>query len=131
MTDTGPRMEFGWEGDDGLGELLIAQTIAGTKTATCGFKRAYSAEELAEIRSAVGTVIPVVDRHGVTRCRIRILDVFETTFGDPDPRLVRGEGDGEDVVKFQDDHRVAWRADFGDDPLGDGEILVVELFELA
>ena len=36
-----PRMEFGWEGDGGIGEMLIAQTIAGSKTATCGFKRAF------------------------------------------------------------------------------------------
>lgn len=34
-------MQFGWEGDGGIGEMLIAQTIAGTKTATCGFERVH------------------------------------------------------------------------------------------
>jgi hypothetical protein len=43
-------MEFGWEDDGGLGELLIAQTLAGTKTATCGVKRQYSDDELRQVR---------------------------------------------------------------------------------
>jgi uncharacterized protein YhfF len=124
-------MQFGWEGDGGIGEVLIAQTIAGTKTATCGFKRAYTVEELEEVLAGQGHVIPVIDRTGVARCTIRILEVFETAFGDPDPRLVRGEGDGDDVAKFQADHRIAWAADFGDEPLNDEELLVVELFELV
>jgi uncharacterized protein YhfF len=125
-------MEFGWEDDGGLGELLIAQTLAGTKTATCGFKRQYSDDELRQVRASVGRTIPVVDHRGAVRAHIRILDVFETPFGDPDPRLVRGEGDGGDVVRFQADHRAAWRATVGEDvPLPDDEPLVVELYELA
>lgn len=124
-------MEFGWEGDGGIGEMLIQQTLAGTKTATCGFKRAYSAEELEMIERGVGQVIPVLDKTGTTRCHIRVLETFETPFGDPDPRLVRGEGDGDDVAKFQRDHEIVWRLDFGDEPLSGDELLVVEIFELA
>lgn len=131
MTDEGPCMRFGWDGDGGVGEMLIAQTIAGTKTATCGFRDAYTPEELAEVRGNVGSIIPVTDREGVVRAHIRILEVFETTFGDPDPRLIAGEGDGDDVAKFQADHRVAWAADFPDRPLTEDAVLVVELFELA
>jgi uncharacterized protein YhfF len=123
--------EFGWEGDDGLGDRLIQQIIDGTKTATCGFKAAYSANELTEILGNKGTVITVVDHSGIPRCNIRILDVFETPFGDPDMRLVRGEGDGEDVAKFQADHAIAWQVDFGSAPLSANEMLVVELFELV
>lgn len=92
---------------------------------------AYTAEELEEVRAGEGHVIPVVDRTGIARCTIRILEVFETTFGDPDLRLVRGEGDGDAVAQFQADHRVAWAADFGNEPLSGEELLVVELFELV
>lgn len=124
-------MEFGWEGDGGLGELLISQALAGTKTATCGFVRAYTAEELRLIHDSVGSVIPMLDHKGSLRGFLRILDVFETPFGAPDLRLVRGEGDGDDVEKFQKDHRVVWELDFPNEPLRDDEPLLVELFELA
>jgi uncharacterized protein YhfF len=123
-------MEFGWEDDGGLGELLIAETLAGTKTATCGFKVAYTDTELAQIRANVGKVIRVVDHEGVERARIRILDVFETTFGDPDPRLIAGEG-AESVQAFQRDHAAAWEATVPGETLTGDAVLVVELFELA
>lgn len=123
--------EFGWDGDDGLGDRLIQQILDGIKTATCAFKRAYSARELDEVFASVGHLVTVIDSAGTARCNIRILDVFETPFGDPDMRLVRGEGDGEDVAKFQDDHTIAWQVDFGDDPLSADEVLIVELFELV
>lgn len=124
-------IEFGWDGDAGLGDMLIGQIIEGEKTATCGFKAAYSANELEEVFGNKGTIITAVDRSGRPRCNVRITDVFETTFGDPDMRLVRGEGDGDDVAKFQRDHAIAWAASFGDAPLSAEEILIVEMFELV
>lgn len=36
------RSEFGWEGDAGIGERLIEQIIAGTKTATASPKALYT-----------------------------------------------------------------------------------------
>lgn len=124
-------MSFGWEGDNGVGEMLIRQIIAGEKWATCGFREAYEPWELKEVRDGVGKLCAVVDRTARWRCTIRITDAFECTFGDPDPRLVAGEGDGDDVAKFQHDHRIAWMADFEDMPLTDDALLVVELFELV
>lgn len=127
-------VRFGWDGDDGLGDRLVEQILAGTKTATCGFLDAYEADEtdeLSEVRSGAGELYAVVDASGTHRCTIRVTDVFECPFGDPDPRLVRGEGDGEDVAAFQADHRIAWAATMGDAPLGDDALLVVELFELV
>lgn len=125
------EFRFGWEGDGGLGDRLIEQIIAGEKWATCGFKDAYEQWELDECFAGAGQLCAVVDRAGEWRCTIRVMDAFECTFGDPDPRLVAGEGDGEDVAKFQADHRTAWAADFGDRPLTDDALLVVELFELV
>ncbi|CAM4489176.1 ASCH domain-containing protein [Paenibacillus tarimensis] len=123
------KMIFGWEGDNGLGELLIQQIIEGRKTATCAPKEQYSAEELKEVYEPIGEVLSVCDKQGNIRCRVRLHAVIETTFGKPDSRLVRGEGNGEDVKQFQEDHRIAW-ADSGID-LNDNTILVAELFELV
>lgn len=124
-------MRFGWDGDGGLGDRLIEQIIAGEKTATCGFRAAYEPDELEETRAGAGELHAVLDTSGARRCVIRVTEVFECPFGSPDPRLVRGEGDGDDVAKFQADHRVAWAADMGDAPLSDDAPLVVELFELV
>lgn len=54
-------------------------------------------------------------------------DQFETPFGRPDPRLVAGEGFGNDVQAFQAAHEEAWE----DQQLGADTPLVVELFELV
>jgi len=132
MGEVPPRtMLFGWDGDGGLGDRLIEQIIAGTKTATCGFRAAYTPEELVETLGGAGEICAVLDSAGVRRCTIRIIEAFECPFGAPDPRLVRGEGDGDDVAKFQADHRIAWAADMGDAPLPDDAPLVVELFEFV
>lgn|GEM_PF-775261 len=125
------RMEFGWPGDGGVGAGLVQQVIDGTKTATCGFRSLYDEEELADVHEGVGDLCGASECGGPVRCVIRVTEVFETSFGDPDPRLVRGEGDGEDVARFQADHRVAWRAERPGEPLLDDELLVVELFELV
>lgn len=122
-------IEFGWENDGGVGERLVQQIIDGIKTATCGFKRAYSTEELAEVLTGEGVLYAAAPYGGEPRCVIRVTKVFETPFGDPDPRLVKGEGDGDNVDKFKADHRIAWSADFGDEPIPDDEPLMVELFE--
>lgn len=101
------KMAFGWEGDNGIGEMLIQQIIKGKKTATCSFKILYTEEELEELYGTKGQIVTVVDAQEKPRCNVKILDVFETTYGAPELRLVRGEGAGEDIEKFQRDHRTA------------------------
>lgn len=124
--------QFGWEGDEGLGETLIAQIIEGTKTATCAPKAAYTDDELAAVYASVGRITTVVDKAGTPRCTIRTLEVFETTFGDPDPRLVQGEGNGANVQAFQHDDIQAWNGLATEGPpLRDDTVLIAEIFELA
>ncbi|KMY49816.1 ASCH domain-containing protein [Peribacillus loiseleuriae] len=123
------KMSFGWENDNGIGEMLIQQILRGEKTATCAPKEEYSEEELKETYEPVDEIVTVYDKSDKPRCNVRLKGVFETTFGNPDLRLVRGEGDGENVSKFQEDHRLAWK-NIGID-LNDETILVVELFELV
>ena len=128
-----PPLELGWAGDGGLGDRLCRQVIAGLKTATCAPKEDYSAEELATAFGGKGELRALVDSRGRTWGTVRVTDVFETTFGDPDPRLVRGEGDGDDVEQFKHDHVACWAVDMAEkgSPLSDETVLIAELFELV
>ena len=131
MTDY--RLEFGWEGDGGLGERLIREVIEGEKTATCAPRSDYTEEELAEVVDARGEIVDVVDENDEPRCRVRMVAVYETTFGLPAPGVVRGEGFGDDAEAFRQDRREAWAGEMEEEgnPLSDDTVLVVEEFELV
>ena len=45
-------------------------------------------------------------------------------------RLVKGEGDGNNIKKFKEDHRKAWNQTIKDKDITDETTLIVELFEL-
>jgi len=126
-------LEFGWPDDGGLGERLVQQILDGHKTATCCPRSDYDEEELAEVVESVGEVVDVLDgESGEVRCRVRMLAVYETTFGLPAPGLIAGEGNGTNVNAFKQDHMDAWAEDMAAEgrPLTDDTILVVEEFEL-
>lgn len=126
------KSQFGWEGDEGLGDILISKIMSGKKTATCAPKVSYSPAELESLYDSVGKYITVVDKFGNPRCNIIQVEVFETNFGDPDPRLVKGEDDGGDVEKFKKDHIKAWNGMASESiPLNDDTVLVVEIFKLV
>lgn len=131
MTDY--RLEFGWPGDEGLGERLIQEVIDGKKTATCAPRVDYTEEDLAEVVASVGETVDVVDADGEVQCKVKMVAVYETTFGLPAPGLVRGEGYGDDADAFRRAHSEAWAEEMEEDgdPLTDDTILVVEEFELA
>lgn len=101
------RSQFGWRGDHGLGERLIQQILAGTKTATACPRVLYSFEELRALKESVGHRMTVVDKLGKARCTILQLEVFETSFGAPDRRLVLGEG-FKDAESFKRAHHGVW-----------------------
>jgi uncharacterized protein YhfF len=98
------------------------------KTATCGPKSEFAEQELAATMASKCKIVTVVDPDGRVWCHVRMLDVFETTFGHPDPRLVRGGGDGDDVEKFKQDHRGVWTDEMAaaGHPLTDETVLIVE-----
>ena len=56
------KMKFGWDGDDGIGEMLIRQTLAGTKTATCDLKCFCTPQEIADLEAAPGWPETGVDK---------------------------------------------------------------------
>jgi uncharacterized protein YhfF len=64
--------------------------------------------ELAECHANVGEIVTITNKDGVPRCNIRVLECFETTFGDPAPRLLEGEGSTRE--EFRENHRQAWGA---------------------
>jgi uncharacterized protein YhfF len=128
------KMRFGGEDDGGLGDRLIEQILNGTKTATCDLRCFCSEQEISDLNVPPGWFETVVDHEGNPRCNIRVTDVYETTFGNPDPRLVRGEGDADDVEKFKREHGKWFSAvlkDRGLPPLADDSVLVVWEFELV
>ena len=125
------KLEFGWEGDNDLGRHLIQQILEGKKTATCAPLFSYTEEELADVFASKGERMTVIDKEKRPWCNIRIVDVFQTSFGNPDLRLVRGEGNGEDVKAFQQDHQRDWKSWLEAEgySLTDETLLVVEVFE--
>ena len=127
------KLEFGWEGDNGLGTRLIQQIIDGKKTATCAPLFGYTEEELTTTYASKGQMVTVIDKEQRPWCNVRMIDVFQTPFGNPDPRLVRGEGNGEDAEAFRQDHLRDWQSWLEKEgySLTDETILVVEEFELV
>ena len=103
-------LEFGWEGDNDLGMRLIQQIIEGKKTATCAPLFSYTDEELADVFASKGEMVTVIDKEKRPWCNVRMVGVFQTAFGNPDLRLVRGEGGGEDSEKFRRDHQKDWKS---------------------
>jgi uncharacterized protein YhfF len=127
------KSQFGWPNDNGTGEKLIQQIMAGKKTATAGPRCLYLLSELRETYENIGTLKTVIDKNENPRCNILILDVFETTFEILDPRLVEGEGFGGNYEAFRQSHREAWRdlVERGKLDLGGDTVLVIELFKLV
>lgn len=126
------KMRFGSEGDGGLGDRLVRQVLDGTKTATCDLKTFCTEQELADLEAEPGWTETVLDAAGRSHCNVRITAVYETTFGNPDPRLVRGEG-CEDSAEFKRGHARWFSAlleNKGLPPLTDDSVLVVWQFEL-
>lgn len=126
------KLAFGWDGDNNLGMRLIQHILEGKKTATCAPLFGYQKEELAAVFASQGEVVTVIDKEQRPWCNVRIVAVFQTSFGNPDPRLVRGEGDGDDAEKFRHDHHRAWESWLAAEgySLTDETVLVAEVFEL-
>lgn len=104
-------VQLGFEGDDGLGELLLQRLLAGTLTVLWEPVELLDDDEAAGMLDAVGDRLTVLDQDGEPACNVRVEDVLATTWGAPDPRLVAGEGYGTDVA--------AWRR-FAGPALDDG-----------
>lgn len=79
------EMRFGWFGDEGLGEALIARILSGHKTATSS--PSYDPQEADE-----GDLVRVVDKNGKARCTVRITKIDTIPWGDIDEGIARALG---------------------------------------
>lgn len=126
-------VQLGFAEDDGLGDLLLERLKAGSLRVLWEPVDLLEDTEADELREAQGDVLTVVDGDGEPACNVRVAEVFETTWGDPDPRLVTGEGYGEDVDawrRFVEPSLAAGLAEEGLD-LGDDTVLLVQQVEVT
>ena len=124
------KSKFGWLNDNGIGEKLIEEIKQGRKTATCSFKEFCDYEELVGIYSTKGKRVTVINYKGEPQCNIKVLDVYETDFDNPDSRLIGGEGYMENIKQFQEDHGEIYKTIKGVESIPNNLKLTVEIFEL-
>jgi signal transduction histidine kinase/uncharacterized protein YhfF len=67
-----PMLEFGYEGDGGLGEDLIRRVLSGRKRATVSLAREW---ELEGGPPRIGQQLPVLDHHGLRRATVEVTRV--------------------------------------------------------
>lgn len=131
-------MTFGYPGDDGLGDRLLAAVLSGAKTATSSLAVEYlSGEPLPQ----VGQRLPLTDHSGATfgeveTTKVRIIPLEQV--GDD---VARDEGEGYgDVAAWRREHERFWaevadlvRAECGDPDwsLRPCEPVVVHWFRLV
>lgn len=125
--------QFGWAGDNGLGEKMIQLILGRSKTATAGPKALYTPEQLQDILSMKGRKATVLDKDQRPRCAILVKDVFETTFGAPDPRLLEGCGFKGRIESFKTAHFGLWSEFLFKNgiTLDDDTLLIAQIFELT
>lgn len=126
-------IQLGGEGDDGSGELLTQRILAGVKTVLVTPEPLLEDGEREEIEAGVGRPVTLIDPEGDPVANLVVTEVFDTTWGDPDPRLVAGEGFEDDAERYRTVMRPLVAIDLEDEDLEltDDTVLVVEVFEVT
>ena len=132
-----PTASFGYDGDGGLGDRLLAAVLRGEKTATSSLAVEYlSGDPLPRVGQRSELVDRAGHRHGlIETTRVRIIPLNE--IGDD---VARDAGEGfADAAEWRRAHEAFWgeivemiRTDAGDSTweLRDSEPVVVEWFRL-
>ena len=126
-------VQLGFSEDDGLGELLVERLMAGTLRVLWEPVDLLDTEDVDAMWNGVGALLTVVDSDGEPACNVRVTDVFETTWGDPDPRLVAGEGYDGDLDAWRRFVGPALEDGLADDELDltDDTVLLVQTVEVV
>lgn len=90
-------VQLGWEGDEGVGDLLIERLLTGSLTVLFEPAPLLEPDEEDALFGSEQRRLTVFDPHGTPRATVRVMAVFDTTWGAPDARLVAGDGYGDDV----------------------------------
>jgi signal transduction histidine kinase/uncharacterized protein YhfF len=93
-------LDFGYEGDGGRGEALIAKILDGTKTVSVSLAREV---DLEGGPPRIGQAIPICDQHGLRRATVEVTRVTVVPFGEIGGDVVAAEAAGEPSAE-------AWRA---------------------
>lgn len=127
------QVQYGFSGDGGKGDLIIEQILNGVRKAMASPKALFTPDQLKEFSAMAGKTVTVLDKDNKPRCNIRVRDVFETTFGDPDARLVAGTGYELRPEAFKTAHMASWQNSFAKLGLSlqKDTVLVAQLFELV
>jgi len=91
-----PFLEFGHEGDGGLGERLIGEILAGRKTVTVSLHREC---ELEGGTPRIDTRLPVLDHLGRRRATVEVTKVAVMPFEEIDEVVVEAESAGMRTVE--------------------------------
>jgi signal transduction histidine kinase/uncharacterized protein YhfF len=90
-----PFLEFGHEGDGGVGERIIAQVLSGEKTVTVSLAREW---ELEGGTPRIGQRLPIRDHAGQRRASAEVVRVAVVPFGGIGPDIVAAERVGTATV---------------------------------
>lgn len=126
-------VQLGFAEDDGLGELLVERLLAGSLRVLWEPVDLLDEADAAAMRGGVGGILTVVDSDGEPACNVRVVETFTTTWGEPDPRLVAGEGYGEDTDAWRRFVAPALAAGLADEDLEltDDTVLLVQQVEVV
>lgn len=122
-------VQLGFADDDGLGDLLLQRLLAGSLTVLWEPVDLLDDDDVATMEAGLGDLLTVVDADGEPACNVRVEEVFRTTWGAPDPRLVAGEGYGTNVTAWRRFAEQSLRDGLADDEvdLHDGTGLLVQV----
>lgn len=127
------KVQYGSQGDGGKGDQIIEQILNGVRKAVASPKALFEPEQLQELYAMAGKDVTIMDKDDKPRCNIRVLDIFETTFGDPDPRVAAGTGYELRPEAFKTAHMAQWQTAFAKLGLSlqKDTVLVAQLFEVS
>ncbi len=131
-------MTFGYDGDGGLGDRLVAAVLRGEKTATSSLAVEYLT---GDPLPRVGERLPLVDHQGAVHGTVETTRVTITPLHLVGDDVARDEGEGfADAADWRRDHVAYWnaivdliRAEAGDPDwtLRESEPVVVQWFRLV
>jgi uncharacterized protein YhfF len=103
-----PTISFGYDGDSGLGDRLVAAVLRGDKTVTSSLAVEYlSGTPL----PCVGQRLDVIDSRGVCRAQVETVGATITPLHLVGDDVARAEGEGfADAAEWHRDHVQFWAA---------------------
>jgi signal transduction histidine kinase/uncharacterized protein YhfF len=97
-----PFLEFGYEGDEGLGERLIEQVRTGEKRVSVCLAREW---DLEGGPPRVGQILPIHDHAGHGRGAVEVLQVTELPFAKVGEDVVAADAGTRDLADWRARHR--------------------------